>query len=170
MLTSRVCAMKLTLFSICYGCSGSSGPSGERGIVDDRSTVTSFPISLVKGGKMDVLVQATNDKNSQIYRNFVKHRNELESATERGGNDGKYPRLRAFDYRGPEARYSLIVPDYSNDTWYLVCPYRVRLTVGTGCILYGKIDEYVFRSYIYDVDQFSMIVSAVKDQARRSIK
>ena len=158
----------LSLFTIFSGCGRSASDSGGRGILDDSSSVTTFPVSLGKNGEK-IAVLATKDKNSQIFRSFVKHEGELSAISE--NRIDEYPGLRVFNYKGPEARYSLIIPNLlDNYSWYLVCPYRVRLVAGTECILFGKINNYVFQTYINDVTKFGLVVSSIKAQKPNYIK
>jgi hypothetical protein len=156
------------LSAIFSGCGNSSDNSGNQGVIDDSSAVTNFMISL-DDGETKMMVSATNDKESLIYTSFMRHRSELDFV--KGEVSGEHPSLRVFNYKGPDARYTLIVKNYNIDhNWYMLCPYHVSVHPGIECILSGKIDNYVFQTYISDLTKFNRVVSAIKEQSRNYVK
>jgi hypothetical protein len=153
---------------VCSSCSASSDTAENNKIVDDSSVVTNFQISLGNAG-VKMMVSATNNKESMIYTSYMDHQNELNVL--KGDVSGEYPLFRVFNYKGADARYTLIVPDYNADhNWYMLCPYHVRVYTGVECILSGKIDNYVFQTDIDDLTKFGQIVSAIKMQSRKYVR
>lgn len=157
------------LLSVVFsGCNASSDKAENHKIVDDSSVVTNFQISLGNVG-VKMMVSATSNKGSMIYTSYIGHQNELNFL--KGDISSKYPSFRVFNYKGADARYTLIVPDYNKDhDWYMLCPYHVSAYTGVECILSGKIDNYVFQTDIDNLTKFGQIVSAIKMQSRKYIK
>lgn len=158
----------MILFFACSIYFVSQNAAEMQGVVDDSSVVTNFIVSL-NDGRDKMMVSATRNKDSIIYTSFLRHQKELDLL--KGGISSKYPSFRIFNYKGPEARYTLMVPNYNTDhNWYMLCPYKVRNYSGVYCILSGKFNGYVFEAYVSDLTEFDQIVSAIKVQSKMYVR
>lgn len=167
----RYAAALMMVFLFCSGCNASSDMGGNEKVTDDSPFVKSFSIS-IDDNKANMMVMATNDKKSIIYTAYVKHHNELETLKSKSELSAGHHPFRVFNYKGSEARYTLISLNSSdvNDDWYALCPYHGEIKPGAGCILSGKFNGYVFQTYVLDLSRFNEIVSAIKAQSAQQLR